>query len=125
MVEIARAMMRSPRILVLDEPTSSLADEDGLRLIELVRRLAARGVGIIYISHRLAEIEAMADVVTVLRDGRSVASRPLAEMNRSRIVELMVGEALAEVEAQKLPRPPRAARAAPARARPDPAGRPR
>ena len=109
MVEIARAMMRSPRILVLDEPTSSLTDEDSHRLIELVRRLADRDVGIIYISHRLAEIEAIADVVTVLRDGRSVASRPLAEMNRSRIVELMIGEALAEAEAQKPPGLPRAA----------------
>ena len=101
MVEIARAMMRAPRILVLDEPTSSLADDEAQRLIDLVRRLAAEGVGVIYISHRLAEIEALADVVTVLRDGHSVASHPLVEMDRGRIVELMVGEGLSEPDAHE------------------------
>jgi ribose transport system ATP-binding protein len=103
MVEIARALLRTPRILVLDEPTSSLADSDVQRLIHLVKDLAVQGVGIIYISHRLAEIEALADMVTVLRDGRSVASRPMAQLDRGQIVELMVGAALAAGPA----RPPR------------------
>ena len=104
MVEIARALLRKPRILVLDEPTSSLADSDVQRLLHLVKDLATQGVGIIYISHRLGEIDALADIVTVLRDGRSVASRPMAQLDRRRIVELMVGEALAAGPARPPPR---------------------
>ena len=94
LVEIAKALARDPRILVLDEPTSALADQDAERLLLILRRLAADGVGIVYISHRLAEVEKVADRVTVLRDGNTVSSVRLAEVDRRRIVELMLGEEL-------------------------------
>src|SRR5206468_1316600 len=73
-VEIGKALSRSPRVLVLDEPTSALPESDAGRLMEIARDLARRGVGIVYISHRLAEVEALADHLSVLRDGRTVAA---------------------------------------------------
>jgi ABC-type sugar transport system ATPase subunit len=91
MVEIGRALQLQPRILVMDEPTSSLADADADRLIGIVRRLAGRGVGIIYISHRLREIEALCSTVSVLRDGRTVASKPIGQFDRVSMVEQMIG----------------------------------
>ncbi|MGI9436087.1 MAG: sugar ABC transporter ATP-binding protein, partial [Geminicoccaceae bacterium] len=94
LVEIAKALARNPRILVLDEPTSALADQDAERLLQILRRLASDGVGIIYISHRLAEVEQVADRVTVLRDGNTVSSVAMAEVDRRRLVELMLGEEL-------------------------------
>ena len=98
LVEIAKALARDPRILVLDEPTSALADQDAERLLKILRRLAADGVAIVYISHRLAEVEQVADRVTVLRDGETVASVAMAEVDRHRIVELMLGEELSHGE---------------------------
>ncbi|MDH3658405.1 MAG: sugar ABC transporter ATP-binding protein [Alphaproteobacteria bacterium] len=94
LVEIAKALARDPHILVLDEPTSALADQDAERLLHILRRLASDGVGIVYISHRLAEVEQVADRVTVLRDGNTVSSVAMAEVDRRRIVELMLGEEL-------------------------------
>ena len=98
LVEIAKALARDPRILVLDEPTSALADQDSERLLQILRRLASDGVGIVYISHRLAEVEQVADRVTVLRDGKTVSGVTMAEVDRRRIVELMLGEALSHSE---------------------------
>ncbi|MGI9435808.1 MAG: sugar ABC transporter ATP-binding protein, partial [Geminicoccaceae bacterium] len=98
LVEIAKALARDPRILVLDEPTSALADQDAERLLQILRRLASDGVGIVYISHRLAEVEQVADRVTVLRDGETVSSVAMAEVDRHRIVELMLGEELSHSE---------------------------
>ncbi|MGI9485728.1 MAG: ATP-binding cassette domain-containing protein, partial [Geminicoccaceae bacterium] len=98
LVEIAKALARNPDILVLDEPTSALADQDAERLLQILRRLAADGVGIVYISHRLAEVEQVADRVTVLRDGETVSSVDMAEIDRHRIVELMLGEELSHSE---------------------------
>ncbi len=98
LVEIAKALARDPRILVLDEPTSALADQDAERLLQILRRLASDGVGIVYISHRLAEVEQVADRVTVLRDGNTVSSVTMAEVDRRRIVELMLGEELSHSE---------------------------
>ena len=96
LVEIARAMLVDVRVLVLDEPTSSLALEDTQRLFALVRRLRERGVSIVYISHFLEEVQQIADRFTVLRDGRSVGGGTVRDFAVEQIVELMVGRNLAE-----------------------------
>ena len=90
-VEIARALSQSPRVLIMDEPTAALAEADVQRLLDVVRALRARGVGIVYVSHRMPEIFALADRVTVLRDGKHVATHPIAEVNHDKLVALMVG----------------------------------
>jgi ribose transport system ATP-binding protein len=91
-VEIARALLNRSRILVLDEPTSSLTQEDSLRLFEIVRGLRDQGVSVIYISHFLEEVQRVADSYTVLRDGRSVGSGPMAGTSLEDIIQLMVGQ---------------------------------
>jgi len=90
-VEIAKALSQKPRILVLDEPTSALSEPDAERLLDLIRRLAAQQIGIVYISHRLGEIEAIANEITVLRDGRTVAHGPASQFDRVAIVSHMLG----------------------------------
>jgi ribose transport system ATP-binding protein len=96
LVEIARALLIDVRVLVLDEPTSSLTQEDARRLFGLVRRLRDRGVSVVYISHFLEEVREIADRFTVLRDGRSVATSPVAGVEMSQIIEWMVGRSLTE-----------------------------
>jgi len=91
-VEIAKAMSADPSVLILDEPTSALARHETDRLFALVRRLAARGVAIIYISHRLQELHQIADRITVLRDGRHIDTRAMAETSAADIVHMMFGE---------------------------------
>jgi rhamnose transport system ATP-binding protein len=91
MVEIAKAIGARARILILDEPTASLTEREVERLFRVVRNLRANGAGIIYISHRLDEVEAIADRVTVLRDGHSVATCELADVDRAGLIRLMVG----------------------------------
>jgi ribose transport system ATP-binding protein len=105
LVEIARAIAVGARVLVLDEPTSSLARDDIAHLFSFVRRLKAQGLGIIYISHFLEEVRALSDRFTVLRDGRSVGSGITAEVSEAKIVTMMVGRSVAELY-------PRSARAA-------------
>jgi ribose transport system ATP-binding protein len=95
-VEIARALLLDVRVLVLDEPTSSLTQEDARRLFQLVRRLQDRGVTVVYIAHFLEEVQQVADRFTVLRDGRSVGSGNVRDFSAARIVELMVGRPLDE-----------------------------
>jgi ribose transport system ATP-binding protein len=95
-VEIARAISRRVRILALDEPTAPLTGREISRLFEVLRRLRAEGVGIIYISHRLEEVFEVADRVTVLRDGRGVATVPASAIDRPALVRLMVGREIAE-----------------------------
>lgn len=97
LVEIGRALVLGCRVLVLDEPTSSLTQADVTRLFELVRRLRAQGQSIIYISHFLEEVEQLSDRYTVLRDGRSVATGRTAEVTMDRIAELMVGRQVDEL----------------------------
>ncbi len=103
LVEIARAIAVGARVLVLDEPTSSLARNDIERLFELVRRLKSRGLGIIYISHFLEEVRALSDRVTVLRDGRSVGGGETAATPNEQIIAMMVGREVKDL----YPRSPR------------------
>lgn len=97
LVEIMRAVKSPMRVLALDEPTSSLTDEEVDRLFALVRRLRDEGVAIIYVSHRLREILQLADRVAILRDGRLVTVRQAAELTEREIVRLMVGRELGDV----------------------------
>ena len=93
-VEIAKALSQNPRVLVMDEPTTSLAEGDVSRLMAIVRRLRERGVGIVYVSHRLREIFALADRVTVLRDGACIGTRPIAEVTEAALISMMVGRSI-------------------------------
>lgn len=91
MVEIAKALSRDVRVLVLDEPTSALSDREADQLFAILRQLQARGVAIIYISHRMPEVFALGDLITVLRDGRNVGSVEPKATNPGDLVKLMVG----------------------------------
>ncbi len=91
LVEIARALSIHARLLVLDEPTSSLSELETEALFATLRRLRTQGVGIIYISHRLEEILRLADRITVLRDGRSVGTQPASQVDQRELVRWMVG----------------------------------
>ena len=94
LVSIARALSMNARVLVLDEPTSSLTSSDAARLFAVLRELRAAGTAIAYISHRLKEIELLADRAVVLRDGRNAGTLPRGEITHDRLVELMVGRAV-------------------------------
>ncbi|TAH36925.1 MAG: sugar ABC transporter ATP-binding protein [Planctomycetota bacterium] len=100
LVEIARALRSEAPILILDEPTAVLARTESERLLQILLRLRERGAGILYISHRLEEVERIADRVSVLRDGRLVWSAPMAELTRPALVAHMVGRELAEPQAR-------------------------
>ena len=103
MVEIARALSIDARVLILDEPTSSLTDDEVEALFGLIRHIRDEGVATIFVSHRLKEVFDLVDRVTVLRDGHTVGSALAAELDRSKLIHLMVGRALEEIE------PPQAA----------------
>jgi ABC-type sugar transport system ATPase subunit len=96
MVQIAAAVGGGARIIVFDEPTSSLSQAEAERLFALIERLKARGVTCIYVSHRMPEIFRLCDAVTVLRDGRHVATRATASLTESDLVQMMIGRPLAE-----------------------------
>ncbi|MDQ3622205.1 MAG: sugar ABC transporter ATP-binding protein [Verrucomicrobiota bacterium] len=97
LVEIGRALAVGCRVLVLDEPTSSLARDDTERLFELVRRLKAQGLGIVHISHFLEEVRALSDRFTVLRDGRSAGSGETATTSNEQIIGMMVGRSVEDL----------------------------
>lgn len=99
LIEIGKALANQPRVLLLDEPTASLTDRETETLFGIVRRLKAQGVGIIYISHRMAEIFALADRVTVLKDGRYQATLPVADTSPDHLIHLMVGRNLVAEQA--------------------------
>ncbi|HEU0174629.1 MAG TPA: sugar ABC transporter ATP-binding protein [Blastocatellia bacterium] len=101
LVEIARALGSSPesgaKILIMDEPTASLTDRETEHLFKVIAELRAQGAGVIYISHRLEELFKIADRVTVLRDGETVATRAMNEVNHAEMIRLMVGRELSAV----------------------------
>ncbi len=97
LVEIARAISAGARILIMDEPTSSLTLTETRRLLEIVKDLRAHNVSIIYISHRLHEVEEIADRAVILRDGRNAGSLERSEINHDRMVRMMVGRELKEL----------------------------
>ncbi|HEV7500952.1 MAG TPA: sugar ABC transporter ATP-binding protein, partial [Vicinamibacteria bacterium] len=94
LVEIARALGASARVLIMDEPTAALAETEAERLLALVAELRAAGVGIVYISHRLPEVLRIADRVTTLRDGAVVETRPAAGLTQADLIRAMVGRDL-------------------------------
>ncbi len=96
-VEIARALHRNSRILVMDEPTAALSSRETEKLFALIKRLRDEGLAIIYISHRMAEIYELADRVSVLRDGKYVGSLVREEINSNTLVQMMVGRPLTDL----------------------------
>jgi len=96
-VEIAKAIGANAKILIMDEPTASLSDHEVDHLFAIIKRLRAEGTAIVYISHRLEEVFAVADRVTVLRDGAIIATTPRADVDRRQLIHLMVGRELQAV----------------------------
>ena len=102
MVEIAKALDKRSEILVLDEPTAALTEADAQRLLGLLRGLRERGVSSIYISHRLEEVFGIADRITVLRDGRSVATASARDWTNERVIAAMVGRTVTNLSPRKI-----------------------
>ena len=96
MIEIAKALVKEPEILILDEPTASITEKETKILFQIIKKLTAKGVGIIYISHRLAEVFLIAHRVTVLKDGKVQGTIPIAQINQDKLISLMVGRSLGE-----------------------------
>ncbi len=94
---IAKALMGDAAAVVMDEPTSSLTEREAARLFRIIDELTARGVGVVYISHRLGEVFMVADRITVLRDGQHVRTAPASELDSEEVVRLMVGRSLDEL----------------------------
>ncbi len=101
LVEIARSLGADAKILIMDEPTASLSAEDTHNLFAVIRQLRTQGVGIVYISHRLEELPIIADRVTVLRDGCTIDTRLMSEVERQELIQLMVGRDLTAVFPKK------------------------
>jgi inositol transport system ATP-binding protein len=97
MVEIARALSHEPKLLIMDEPTSALTAREAEHLFTVIRELTAQGTGIFYITHRLEELAAIADEISVLRDGRHVASGRTRDLSREALIRLMVGRELTQL----------------------------
>jgi len=100
-VEICKALQRNVRLLILDEPTATLTEREIAIIFDLIRGLRKRGITVIYISHRLDEIFEIADMVTVLRDGRSVITGQAGEFDRMSLITHMVGREIADIYPQK------------------------
>jgi ABC-type sugar transport system ATPase subunit len=100
LVEIAKALSLDVRILILDEPTSALPPDEVEALFAVIRQLRAQGIGVIYISHHLAEIFAIADRVTVLRDGRVVSTKPISDCDMDGVIRAMVGRDIGTMNAR-------------------------
>jgi ABC-type sugar transport system ATPase subunit len=109
MVEIARALTSQAKLVVFDEPTAVLGGPEVVLLFNMIRGLKKRGVSVIFISHRLDEVFEIADSATVLKDGRLVGTRPIAELDHGRLVSMMIGRELADIYPPKPPKPTNAA----------------
>jgi ABC-type sugar transport system ATPase subunit len=105
LVEICRAIQQGSSLLIFDEPTSSLSEAETREVFGIVRTLRERNMGVIYITHRLEELRSVGDRVTVLRDGETVHSGPLAELTIDRLIQLMVGREVASIYRRE-PLPP-------------------
>ena len=105
MVEIAKALSYGSRVIVLDEPTSSLSETEAEQLFRILRRLRGEGCGIIYISHKMSEILSLADEVTVMRDGKNVATQPAEGLTMDVLIRQMVGRSLTNAYPPKHHRP--------------------
>lgn len=105
LVEIAKALSSNARVLIMDEPTSSLSQKETETLFEVVTHLRSRGISIIYISHRLGEVIRLADRVTVFRDGENAGELDTVEINHDNMVRLMVGRELSEFYDRKIHSP--------------------
>ena len=100
---LARALSHHCRFLILDEPTAPLDQNESERLFAVVRRLQRQGIGIVFISHRIHELKAVCDTLTVLRDGRLIESGPMADLSGEQIVEKMLGHELSDIFPPKRP----------------------
>jgi ABC-type sugar transport system ATPase subunit len=105
LVEIARALSQNARLVILDEPTATLSDVESELVFAAIRRVAARGCAVLYVSHRLAEVLDLCDTVTVLRDGRRIATTPAAELTLDGLIVQMLGEAPHRLAAGRAPDP--------------------
>ncbi|MGI8490627.1 xylose ABC transporter ATP-binding protein [Pectobacterium sp. S5] len=97
LVEIAKALNKQVRLLVLDEPTASLTERETAILLEIIKDLRDHGIACIYISHKLNEVKAISDVICVIRDGKPIGTRPAAELSEDQIIAMMVGRELTEL----------------------------
>ncbi len=103
LVEVARLLAHDPQVLILDEPTAALGERDSVRILDMVRRLAANGKSIVYVSHRMDEIFEVCHRITVLRDGEGIPPRPASELDVHALVELMLGRALENMFPPRVP----------------------
>ena len=105
LAQIGRALLEPRKVVIFDEPTAVLANDEVAALLDVVRGLRAQGVAVLYISHRLNEIETLADRVTVLRDGKMIGTWPVGDLSQRRMAELMVGRELDVLYPPKRPQP--------------------
>lgn len=94
MIEIAKAFSYNAKIVIMDEPTSSLTEKEVNHLFTIIRKLKERGCGIVYISHKMEEIFQLCDEITILRDGQWIATQPLEGLDMDKIIAMMVGRSL-------------------------------
>lgn len=105
LAQIGRALLEPRKVVIFDEPTAVLANDEVAALLDVVRGLRAQGVAVLYISHRLDEVEALADRITVLRDGKMIGTWPAADLSQRQMAELMVGRELDVLYPPKRPPP--------------------
>lgn len=105
MIEIAKAFSYNAKIVIMDEPTSSLTEKEVNHLFTIIRKLKERGCGIVYISHKMEEIFQLCDEITILRDGQWIATQPLEGLTMDQIISMMVGRSLSQRFPDRLNKP--------------------